>query len=76
MDGNGKAMELYLAVEEEVGAWRLDAGQFLDELSEEPSEVLGQHSSRSHETFKAAKQKAEAETIDCALVALTKSGES
>jgi len=72
---DGKLRDEYVKIKGEVADLLSETGNFLADLTAEPSEVLGQHLNQSFQTFSSAKKKAEHETIDCALMALTKSGE-
>jgi len=65
----------YVLIKAEVTDLMSQTGNFLADLTAEPSEVLGQHLNKSFEAYSSSKKKLENETIDCALMALTKSGE-
>jgi hypothetical protein len=65
----------YLLIKADVTDLMSQTGNFLADLTAEPSEVLGQQLNKSFESFKSTKKKLENETIDCALMALTKSGD-
>jgi hypothetical protein len=69
------ASRSYLLVKADVTDLLSQTGKFLADLTAEPSVVLGQQLNKSFQAHSSSKIKLENETIDCALMALTKSGE-